>query len=497
MPKLAVLYDAGQAVLSTFDLDEVLQRILAIAHDFFHLNNVAILLLDKDARELRVRSQIGWDVGEDTICLGYHDGLTGASVAKKQPIYAPDVTKDPRYICCAQSTRSELAIPLMVRDEVVGVLDCQSDSIDRFDQETIELLTLFSTQASIALQNAHLYSLERKRARQLEAINTIAQQSTAVMDLEDLLARVCSVIQLAFQVSHVSLLLREESDLVMRAHQGTLTPCTPPGQRFPASQEPWSSVIATSGRVIDKDVSTIPEPRRLFYEAASRMSIPLISFGQTLGVLTLHSSEKNAFRESELQSLESVADICANSIQNAHYVERVKQLAYLDGLTGIFNRRFFELRIIEEIERARRYGTGLAVIMADIDHFKGLNDEFGHLLGDEVLRQVSCIFHQQVRKIDIVCRYGGEEFAILLTQTNAEQAMAIGEKLRRMVASHQFPGVPRTVTISAGVAVFSTHGTLRDELIRAADNGLYAAKQAGRNRVCLASLARAATSIGS
>ena len=107
----------------------------------------------------------------------------------------------------------------------------------------------------------------------------------------------------------------------------------------------------------------------------------------TLGVLTLHSSERNAFRQNELQSLESVADICANSIQNAHYVERVKQLAYLDGLTGIFNRRFFELRIMEEIERARRYGTGMAVIMADIDQFKRLNDEFGHLLGDEVLRQ--------------------------------------------------------------------------------------------------------------
>ena len=122
------------------------------------------------------------------------------------------------------------------------------------------------------------------------------------------------------------------------------------------------------------------------------MSIPLISFGQTHGVLTLHSSKKNAFHKNELQSLESVADICANSIQNAHYVDRVKQLAYLDGLTGIFNRRFFELRIMEEIERARRYGTGMAVIMADIDKFKQLNDEFGHLLGDEVLRQVSCSF---------------------------------------------------------------------------------------------------------
>ena len=334
-----------------------------------------------------------------------------------------------------------------------------------------------------------MYSLERQRARQLEAINTIAQQSTAVMDLEDLLVRVCSVIQKAFQVSHVSLLLREEGDLVMRAHQGTLTPCTPAGGRFPASQEPWAHVISTSSSIIEKDLSATPESLRLFLESASRMHIPLISFGQTLGVLTLHSSRRNAFRESELQSLESVADICANSIQNAHYIERVKQLAYLDGLTGIFNRRFFELRIMEEIERARRYGTGMAVVMADIDQFKRLNDEFGHLLGDEVLRQVSSLFHQQLRKIDVVCRYGGEEFAILLTQITTQQAVAIAEKLRRLVESFQFPGVPRTITISAGIAAFPAHGKTRDEMVRAADSGLYAAKQAGRNRICVASLA--------
>jgi diguanylate cyclase (GGDEF)-like protein len=489
MPKLAVLFDAGQAVLSTFDLDEVLQRILAIARDYFHLPNVAILLLDKESGQLYVRSQVGWDPGKDEIRLGCHEGITGAAVLKKQPVYAADVRHDPRYICAAGTTRSELAIPLMARDEVVGVLDCQSEHLDHFDHETIELLTLFSTQASIALQNARLYSLERQRARQLEAINTIAQQSTAVMELEDLLIRVCSVIQKAFQVSHVSLLLREEGDLVMRAHQGTLTPCTPPGGRFPVSQEPWSRVISSSGTVIEEDLTATPEPLRLFRECDSRMSIPLISFGQTLGVLTLHSAEPNAFRESDLQSLESVADICANSIQNAHYVERVKQLAYLDGLTGIFNRRFFELRIMEELERARRYGTGMAVIMADIDQFKRLNDEFGHLLGDEVLRQVSSLFHQQLRKIDVVCRYGGEEFAILLTQITTHQAIAIAEKLRRMVEKFQFPGVPRTITISAGVAAFPAHGKTRDEMIRAADSGLYAAKQQGRNRVCVPRLA--------
>jgi diguanylate cyclase (GGDEF)-like protein len=491
MQKTAVLFDAGQAVLSTFDTDEVLQRILAIARDYFHLQNAAILLLDEDSQQLCVRSQIGWDKGQDEIRLGFGEGLTGAAALKKQPIYSPDVSQDPRYVCAAKSTRSELALPLMVRDQVVGVLDCQSTQLDHFDKETIDLLTLFSTQASMALQNARLYSLERQRARQLEAINAIAQQSTAVLDLGELLAKVCVLIQQAFQVPHVSLFLREESELVLRAHHGTLTPRIPEGGRFPADREPWSHILSTSGTLIEKDLASKPECMRFFVESASRMCIPLVSFGQILGVLALDSSNRNGFRENELQCLESVADICATSIQNAHYVERVKQLAYLDGLTGIFNRRFFELRIIEEIERSRRYGTGMAVIMADIDQFKRLNDEFGHLLGDEVLRQVSSLFHQQLRKIDVVCRYGGEEFGLVLTQTNAAHAISVAEKLRKMVEQWQFPGVPQTVTISAGVAAFPDHGTSRDELVRAADNGLYAAKQAGRNRVALATLVRA------
>ncbi len=282
--------------------------------------------------------------------------------------------------------------------------------------------------------------------------------------------------------------------LVLRAHEGSLTPCIPAGGRLPANREPWSQVLATSGTLIEKDLTSAPESVKLFAESASRMSIPLISFGQTLGVLMLHSADRNAFRESELQSLESVADICASSIQNAHYVERIRQLSYLDGLTGIFNRRFFELRILEEIERARRSGIGMAVVMVDIDQFKKLNDEFGHLLGDEVLRQVSSLFHQQLRKIDVVCRYGGEEFAILLTQTNSQHAQGVAEKLRKLVESWQFPGVPRTVTLSAGVAAFPDHGASRDELIRAADTALYAAKQAGRNQVCLTPLARATAS---
>ncbi|HET7442839.1 MAG TPA: sensor domain-containing diguanylate cyclase [Terriglobales bacterium] len=491
MQKIAILYDASQAVLSTFDLDEVLQHILAIACDYFHLENVAILLLDQNTQELCVRSQIGWDQGADQVRLPVGKGITGTAARLKRPLYAPDVRKDARYVCSAKNTRCELAIPLMVRDEVVGVLDCQSEKLNHFDKETIDLLTLFSTQASMALQNARLYSLERRRAQQLEAINAIAQQTTAVLDVKELLVKVCSLIQQSFQVSHVSILLREEDDVVLRAHHGNLTPRILEGGRLPASSGVWGQALAAGKTVIEDDVRALPESEYVgFYaETGSRMCIPLVSFGQTLGTLLLDNAEPKTFRSGDVQSLESVADICATAIQNANYVERVRQLAYIDGLTGIFNRRFFELRIAEEIERSRRFDSGMAVIMVDIDHFKRLNDEFGHLLGDEVLRQVSSLFHQQLRKIDVVCRYGGEEFAILLSQTNLQHALSVAEKLRRLVESFQFPGVPRQVTISAGTATYPDHGLNRDDLVKAADAGLYAAKQAGRNRVFLASIA--------
>jgi len=497
MQKVAILYDASQAVLSTFELDEVLLQILGIVRDYFHLQSAAILLIDEQDR-LYARKHYGSnEIYGEAVRLPLGQGITGTAALKKRPIYVPDVSKDARYVPFVKSTKSELAIPLMVRDEVVGVLDCQSDQLNFFDGETIDLLTLFSTQASIALENARLYTLEQKRRSQLEAINAIARQTTAVLERDELLRKVCTLILQSFPVDHVVLTLREGDALVVYAHQGKLTPNVEMGGALSASQGICGRALSTGRAVVLNDVAADPDYVAGFVETKSEMCLPLISFGKQLGVVCLESATAGAFEQTDVQPLESVADIIATAIQNANYFDQAKALANVDGLTGSYNRRFFEARITEELERAGRYGKQLAVVMLDIDHFKRLNDEFGHLLGDEVLRQVSALFRSQLRKVDFVCRYGGEEFVLLLPETSGEDALAVAEKVRRVIEAHSFPGVPRPVTISMGVAESPTHGLTRDEVVKAADLALYASKQGGRNRVTAATASPSPAATGS
>ena len=494
MKRLPILYDASQAVLSTFDPDEVLKQALSIVRDVFHLDKAAIFLLDTRTQELYVKTQFGLDAASAQVRLPLGHGLTGTAAQTQQPIYAPDVSQDPRYINSGGATRSEVAIPLMLRGEVVGVLDCQSDQLDFFDDTTRELLRLFSTQASIALANARLYSLEQRRRAQLEAINAIAKQTTAVLEISELLARVCSLTLESFSGDHVSVLLFEDDRLVLGAHQGKLTPLFQIGEELPANEGTLARAIESRKVTIEKDLSRMPGHYRGFCEAASAVYLPLVSFGQLLGVLVLESATCDAFVPADVGALESVSDICAAALQNARYFDRVRQLAYIDGVTGIFNRRYFEVRIAEEIARANRHGLTFSVIMIDVDHFKQLNDDFGHLLGDEVLRQVSAILAQQLRKSDVLSRYGGEEFAVITPETGLDSALIVADKLRRVVESWHFPGVRRPVTISAGVAEFPLQGGTRDELVRAADEALYTAKQGGRNRIVSSNMARAANS---
>ncbi len=483
MQKIALLYDASHAVLSTFDLDQVLNQMLEILRDYFHLRSGAILLVNRSAKTLNVRAEFSpRSVGEKDIPIG--KGITGTAAKLKRPVYSANVHKDPRYIEGDPDTQSELAIPLIVQDEVVGVLDCQSDKPSAFDNETVDLLTLFATNAAIALQNSQLYSREQRRSTQLEAIYQIAKQTTAVLDLQQMLGTMCSLLPKSFAIDHVSVfLLDSENRLILRREQGKLKCRVAEGDPFPPQPGYSESALSLGQAIVANDLS--PELGAC-ESTGSEACVPLISFGQKIGLLVCSSAHKNAFHPEDIQSLESIADILATAIQNADYVEQVRMQANVDGLTGIFNRRYFETKILEKIAEAGRYGGKMAVLMIDIDRFKAINDEFGHLLGDEVLKQFAATLVRNLRRVDVLCRYGGEEFVVLAPATTGANAALFAEKLRRLVEQFGFPGIPRAVTISIGVAEFPTHGTSRDALVRAADAALYQAKQLGRNRVEIA-----------
>ena len=202
-------------------------------------------------------------------------------------------------------------------------------------------------------------------------------------------------------------------------------------------------------------------------------------------------------RISQLRRLRQERELSAQAIEQANEVlrtqldeinrlqEQLREQAHRDPLTGQYNRRYLDTTLQRELMRCAREGSPISLLMVDIDHFKTINDTHGHPVGDEVLRQMGLILATHARAHDVVCRYGGEEFLLMLPQLPLPQALQRAEQLRRAVQSHAFltAGGEIAVTLSVGVASYPDHGHTVDELLRSADHALYQAKREGRNRV--------------
>jgi diguanylate cyclase (GGDEF)-like protein len=229
----------------------------------------------------------------------------------------------------------------------------------------------------------------------------------------------------------------------------------------------------------------IPEVR----DIRSAVIAPLLLEQDVLGALSLESSVTSAFTADDLRVLVSFAATATAAIRNAQLHAEVQKLAITDALTGLYNRRgLFELGR-HEMERTRRFGHPLSTIWVDVDNFKNINDTYGHQIGDRVLKAVAECLNKNTREVDILGRYGGDEFAILLPETDLNVAVSVAERLRKQVAgtSMTVDGSPVDVSVSIGVSKVSEAINGLELLFKRADTAMYAAKQAGGNQVKTAS----------
>jgi two-component system cell cycle response regulator len=203
---------------------------------------------------------------------------------------------------------------------------------------------------------------------------------------------------------------------------------------------------------------------------------------ETLGALQIFGGP-NVCGDIDVRSAELIADALGVVVKSLFLMEETQLLALTDGLTGLYNRRHATKRLDEEIARARRNNTGLCVAMCDVDHFKAINDEFGHSAGDHVLQQIANSLTEYVRRNDIVSRWGGEEFLVIFSEIKLTAARIVAERLRgRLANAPQVEGGPEKISVSIGLAMLR-QGTTGDTLIEQADQALYRAKARGRNRV--------------
>lgn len=351
-------------------------------------------------------------------------------------------------------------------------------------------------QELIAKNKELLEQLEKEKYKLeviLDAYNEIAQ----IFNLEELADFVTSKTLQILNAEKASLMIVDEAtgELILKGSQGIEKQKTPVKIKIGKLIAGW---VAQEGEAllvenVDEDPRVKSRPANKRYKSKSFISLPLKGDKKVLGVINVTDKlvDSDIFTEDDLRYLSLLAYHTVSQIENIRLWEKLSSLAVTDPLTGLFNHRYFQDQLNLEIMRSQRYGHSLSLIMLDIDFFKTSNDEHGHLTGDTVLRQVAWVLRENFRHVDILCRYGGDEFMAILPDTESEGAVFVAEKIRRTIENKEIftdeknKGNILKVTVSGGVATYHENLSKADFISRV-DKALYKAKNEGRNRICVA-----------
>ncbi len=496
------LANTAVAVNSSLDLDDVLEKILenvtnVVPHD---AANIALVTDQGKAKFVKVKNPKKYGSMEILVSLDLNvlDMPNFKKMAQTlKGMITADTHEDKNWfknIKDSEWIRSFLGAPIVFKDKLLGFICLDAGTPQFFYPEHLERLEIFANYAATALTNASLYSEVKLHAEEMSILYEISLAIAAGVGLENTIQAIFWQLKKAIPVDLFYLALFEPTEKVlsyfMYKENGERIDIKPfflfkkqSLTRF--VMEKQQTVYIPDFKAKDCVLKEDEVIKVAGFENRTILGIPLILRGEVIGVVSMQAAEPNAYDLDQIRLLETIAQQTSIAMDNAKLFEKIQTMAITDSLTGLYNRRHFYLILENEVERAKRYKNSLSLIMLDIDHFKRVNDQLGHLAGDKVLAFLANVCNSQLRQPDVMFRYGGEEFVILLPESNKEDALNVAERIRKAIEESTFETKKGKVniTISIGVSEYEEDHPGPSEFVESADKAMYASKEAGRNCV--------------
>ena len=344
------------------------------------------------------------------------------------------------------------------------------------------------------MESTKLLKELKRTIDELQVFNEIGKTLTTTLDIREVLKIIMQKTNELLEPSSFSLYLLDEKGT-------TLTSEISIGQNKNDKEKEATNMgegligwVAKEGRpILFPDPSktlkySLPPHIELSIDENSLICVPLKSKGKNLGVLRLlnQNAFSKFFGEEDLRTMQTIADYSAIAIENAKNFQRVEELTITDDLTALYNSRYLHTLLDSEVLRAKRYSKKFSMIFLDLDKFKNINDTHGHIYGSSLLKETGDLILKNLRSVDIATRYGGDEFVVILPETDKENALRAAERLRSAICSNVFlqeRGLSIKFTASFGVATFPDDASSKEDLIKMADESMYKVKDSGRNAV--------------
>ena len=460
-----------------------------------NLQSVVLLWLDNSRQRLSINELSSERDGIKTGPFSAKDGLIAAALSQQKPValVGARAARNVPYYSESTLIGSVCATPVLDHGHARGVLVVDRADSTEFVDSDKELLQATTRFLLRAIENQRVFvQLEAAKIEQGKLYRAAGLLAAATTEVQVIEAGVgCAREFAAFDFAIVTLFdkLALEHEICAASGEGTELLV---GKRFKHNAGLVSMVVANRHPLPYRgDYDPI---RQLVFERGievpvlpSLLVLPLVVHDRALGTLMLGSKRKSAFGESVRPTLEVLASHMAVSLANARMLTRLEELATTDGMTGLMNRRTLLEVVAQKLKAARRFSKPLSILLCDIDHFKRVNDTYGHDVGDQVIKGFAGALREVKRDVDVVARIGGEEFVFLCEETTDKGGLQLAERIRGELEAMRFftDQGEFQVTSSVGVATFPGAGQDWESLFKSADEALYASKRGGRNRVTL------------